>query len=163
MPPLICAEDGGRVCRANRHTVKGILRKPIRYQPATIPPPPGATRQGCTSGSVIPSWTVRNFRFEETRSTRTIRTQALPPLSRWSVKRNLTLDIWNSAIDYATSCSITLPGDWPTNGTGPWLRCFPDTGIAQRFVQTYIKFNSSSAELKVNQTWYCSDTDPLQP
>jgi len=164
-PPLFCLDGDNSVCRANKHTVNGQLQKPIQFDPATVPVFPGASRQGCTSGSVIPTWTIRNFRFEEYRQTQTLRNQLLPPLSRWSgLRRNFTLELKNPAIDYSLTCSATLPDKGPFTGAYEWVKCAPSGGmVTPRYVDTWIKFNSTSAELSLNQTWYCSDTDASRP
>lgn len=165
--PLFCAEDNGRVCCANRHVVKGTLTDPLYYYtPAAIPPPPGANRPGCTAGSTIPSWIISNFRFEETRYRRVIGIQPSPPQISWPrPSRTLTLSLRNTAIDHLQSCTITLPDTDPSNSQSvtTWLRCFPSTGLAQRYISTHLRFNTTTATLHINQTWYCSDTDPSKP
>lgn len=165
--PLFCIEDSGRVCKANRHTVKGVLQAPVSYfTPAAIPPPPGANRSGCTASSTLPHWVVSDFRFEETRH-RTA-TGSDPGPSRYPfgrASRTITLSLRNTANDHLQSCTITLPDTDPNNSlpVTQWLRCFPNTGIAQRYIATHIQFNTTSANLRLNQTWYCADTSPDRP
>ncbi|KAK5655527.1 hypothetical protein OQA88_5458 [Cercophora sp. LCS_1] len=160
--PLFCADDGGRVCRANRQVVKGQLIAPVNgFTPSTIPPPPGAMQPGCTARSgTYPSWFM-HFRFEETRYGRASGNRPLP-LNWQQAARILQLEIRNEANNYTQRCTISTY-DNATVSAQTWRRCFPDTGIAQRYIETYLKFNQTSAELRVNQTWFCSDTDPSQP
>ncbi|KAK3370376.1 hypothetical protein B0H63DRAFT_552312 [Podospora didyma] len=159
--PLFCADDAGRVCRANRQVIKGQLTAPVSpFTPATIPPPPGATQPGCTARSGIPTWLL-HFRFEETRYGRAAGNQQVP--SSWrQPTRILTLQLRNDANNYTQTCTITTSDD-PAILAKTWRRCFPDTSLAQRYIETYFKFNQTTAQLQINQTWFCSDTDPSQP
>lgn len=160
--PLFCADDGGRVCRAKRHVIKGELMAPVvAFTPAAIPPPPGAMQPGCTAKSGIPTWLL-HLRFEDTRYGRAPGNAATP--SSWRLaSRTLTLVLRNDANNYTQTCTID-PGDGSLAASAQtWLRCFPDTGLAQRYIETYLRWNQTSAELRVNQTWFCSDTDPSTP
>ena len=160
--PLYCL--GSSSCHANRHTVKGQLQEPAQYDPVDVPPPPGASKPGCTASSLAPQWVIRSFRYEERRNWRSQAANATPPpaLTEWKYQQQatLSLDLLNKANDYAVSCRVLLQLDSNKNN---WQRCFPDTGRAQYYVETYVRFHPTTAELSVNQTWFCSDTDQSQP
>ncbi|KAK1751131.1 hypothetical protein QBC47DRAFT_464326 [Echria macrotheca] len=161
--PLYCLDGESQTCHANRHTVKGQLQEPAQYDPVDVPPPPGASKAGCTASSLAPQWVVRSFRYEERRRYRSeaANTTVTPP-TEWKYKYKpgitISLDLLNKANDYAVSCSLVVP-----ENTTSWQRCFPDTGRAQYYIETYVRFDPATAQLSVNQTWFCSDTDPSQP
>ena len=168
--PLFCTEEQGRVCRANRHIVKGELQVPFRLTPVAITPPPGTNLAGCTAKSATPRWVVSRFRFEETRKTTRLGSAARTPPTpgSWGYPtRLINLSLTNSANDYLQSCtsySFETAYSRPNSGpVTPWIRCFPENSVAQRYIETYIQFNTTSGVLRLNQTWYCSDTDPLRP
>ncbi len=158
---LFCADEGGRVCRANRQVIKGAITAPVgNFIPAAIPPPPGAMQPGCTARSGFPSW-LMHFRFEETRYGRASGNQAVP--TNWrQPSSSLKLELRNEANNFTQVCTITTSNNASVLAQ-TWNRCFPDTGLAQRYIETYFRFNQTSAELRVNQTWFCSDTDPSEP
>ncbi|KAK0648008.1 hypothetical protein B0T16DRAFT_455514 [Cercophora newfieldiana] len=160
--PLFCTED--QVCKANRHTVKGELQTPLRLTPVAATPPPGANLAGCTANSATPRWMVSTFRFEETRKTTRLGSAARTPPTpgSWgSPTRMVNLSLTNLANNYTQSCTSYTYGD--TRPVTPWIRCFPENVVAQRYIETYIQFNTTSGVLHLNQTWYCSDTDPSRP
>jgi hypothetical protein len=166
--PLYClaaTDNTTSTCHANRHTAKGQLQDPAQYDPVDVPPPPGASKPGCTASSLAPQWVIRSFRYEDRRNWRSQAVNATSPstLTEWKYNPRITLslDLLNKANDYAVSCRLPLPFD--DSDTNKWQRCFPDTGRAQYYVETYIRFNPATAELNVNQTWFCSDTDQFQP
>ncbi|KAK3339805.1 hypothetical protein B0T25DRAFT_636249 [Lasiosphaeria hispida] len=164
--PLYCLDGDTKLstCRANRHTVKGQLQVPAQYDPVDVPPPPGASKAGCTAVSLAPQWVVRSFRYEERRNWRSqVANATAPPVAEWNYKpqNTLSLDLLNKANDYAVSCRLDLSSADLANNT--WQRCFPDTGRSQYFIETYVRFHPATAVLSVNQTWYCSDTDASQP
>ncbi|KAK3348678.1 hypothetical protein B0T25DRAFT_608834 [Lasiosphaeria hispida] len=165
--PLFCIEDNGRVCKANRHIVKGVLQNPVGYfTPAAIPVSPGANLSGCSASSTLPHWVVSNFRFEETRRRTATGSDPGPSRYPWGrAARTIALSLRNTANDYLQSCTITLPDTDLTNSNPvtQWLRCFPNTDIAPRHMATHIRFNTTSAELRLNQTWPCADIDPTRP
>ncbi len=173
VPPFFCAENGGRTCRANRHSVKAQLQRPVQWTPAPVPPPPGADRRGCTTASHIPSWTIHNFRYEHERSILLFNGETLPPVSEWPLgsyfpqqaSRIMSIEIRNQATNHLQTCTIqSFDGKLTdTDIATQWYRCYPDTGLAVHFVETYIQFNPATAELRVKETWFCDDTDPNKP
>lgn len=153
--PLFCADDGGRVCTANRHTVKGELFEPVNLVPQGIPSPPGANRVGCTADSAHPKWAVHKFRYDEVRY-REGRTTAWGQPSR-----TIMFAVENFAINFTQECRITIPAD--ANLKTQWFRCYSDPGLIQYPVQTYVFFDADKGDISLNQTWYCADTDPSRP
>lgn len=154
--PLFCADNNGRVCTANRHTVKGELYQPVSLIPQPIPPPPGANRPGCTSTSVPPNWSITKFRYDE------IRSRGGYPADPWSApSRAIQFAVDNPAINFTQECRITIPST--ANLTTDWFRCYSDPGLIQHPIQTYVHLNPATGEISLNQTWYCADTDPSSP
>ncbi|KAK5658126.1 hypothetical protein OQA88_2682 [Cercophora sp. LCS_1] len=162
-PPFYCVTGDGGVCRTNRYVARGQLQRPAQFDPLPVPPPPGADRVGCTTTSQSPKWVVHSFRFEEKRTLRTTYQTPAPPVSAWpgAPKNTLSLQLRNRANDYTVACQLDVANE--DLAAKKWLRCFPDTGRAQHFIETYVQFDLPTAQLRINQTWYCNDTDPSRP
>lgn len=165
--PFFCTENGGRTCRTNKSYVRGQLQTPIQWTPDRIPAPPGAQRPGCTSDSQVPSWVLHAFRYEDERMTYTQgNNQSAPPLDQWRLgprenrlSRTLTVQIRNKATDYLQMCVVqTFEGETDAEAATRWHRCYPDAGLAVHFVETQIQFDPITANLRVNETWFCADT-----
>lgn len=174
VPPFYCPEGDGGACRTNQHTVRGVLYRPAYIVPEPVAPPPGADKTGCTALSQSsPEWILHGFKFEEKRdwwvyvdhrdgTTPPYNSgdlTPLPPVSTWGPATNtISIQLRNKANGYGISCNFTVSD--ADLAAKKWLRCYSDS---QTWIDTHIQFDVATAQLRINQTWYCSDTDASKP
>ena len=152
------ADSTASVYTAEPMTIRGMLTTPVSLTPAPIPPPPGSTNPSCLATSQRASgavWTATRFFYQTT--TLNYTTYAYSGSSPWN--RTLALELRNEATGVTQSCVFDDP--ILDNPVDRWWRCgnAPNPHASpQRAIETYIHWNSSTSELRFNQTWYCNDT-----
>ncbi|KAK3995329.1 hypothetical protein QBC44DRAFT_320892 [Cladorrhinum sp. PSN332] len=178
VPPFVCpSSPGGQAttCVANRQYIKAQLQRPVQWSPDLIPPPASALHPGCTGNSQIPSWVIHKFRYEDERAIFWFAEDPnpLPPISQWPFgpyypwdpSRTITLEIRNQANNNLQTCQLRSFSRTETDAqfARRWHRCHPDTGNSIHYIETYVQFDPSTANFRVNETWFCGDTDPSKP
>lgn len=148
----------------NPMTIRGSLTKPFSLTPAPIPAPPGASTPNClaNSQSSAPIWTLTQFLYRSTE-----RNPSLPGASyatQSPYNQTLQIELRNNANGVTQSCVFNDPV--LDNTTDRWWGCFNATNLhtfPQYTIETYIQFNRDIGNIKVNQTWYCNDTEDGAP
>ena len=143
-------------------TIRGTLTKPVSLAPAAIPPPPGSTNPGCLATSQRPGgdvWTATRFLYQTTTLNVTSYVYRGGYPLPWN--RTLAFSLRNEATGITQSCVFNDPV--LDNPVDRWWRCgdAPNPhSTSQRSIDTYIHWNSSTSELRFDQTWYCNDNTP---
>jgi hypothetical protein len=165
--PFNCTDtDGHTVCLANQVFVRTGILNPVSIEPPFYSLPANLSVQGCTAASLQPSWVINKLHFEQTRFALRIGDRAVPDFQNTGARNNsMELEIQNTANKYTESCIITDPVLNSINDTTKWLRCSSSngTGNTQYAIETYVQVNVTDGSVKVNQTWFCDDTNPTSP
>lgn len=149
-------------------TIRGSLTKPVSLTPAPIPAPPNTDTPNCLANSqhpYNPIWTVTRFFYQATK--RGIDNH--PLAAEWNgvlfpYNRTLEIELRNEANGFIQSCAFNDP--ILDNVTDRWWPCSyakNPHAFPQRAIETFVQFNRDTGEFKVNQTWYCNDTQLPTP
>jgi hypothetical protein len=147
-------------------TIEGHLRKPVSLTPAPIPPPPNANTPNCMINSQKPGepiWTITKFLYMTTKRGFTNHFGSSNG-ELFPFNRTLEIVLRNDANGYTQSCVINDPAI--DNATDKWWPCFRERAphtFAKRAIETYVQFNKDTGLLRINQTWYCNDTQKATP
>ncbi|GAB1317059.1 hypothetical protein MFIFM68171_07269 [Madurella fahalii] len=149
-------------------TLRGSLTKPVSLTPAPIPAPPNTDTPNCLVNSqhpYQPIWTLTRFLYQATKRG----VDNFPAAGEvngvlFPYNRTLEIELRNEANGFTQSCAFNDP--ILDNVTDRWWPCSyaksPHT-FPQRAIETYVQFNRDTGRLKVNQTWYCNDTQQAAP
>lgn len=149
-------------------TIRGSLTKPVSLTPAPTPAPPRANQPNCLANSqhpYNPIWTLTRFLYQTTKRG----VDNFPGGGSWNgvlfpYNRTLEVELRNEANGFVQSCvfnDATLD-----NITDRWWPCSYEKNphaFPQWAIETYIQFNRDTGGFKVNQTWYCNDTQEATP
>jgi hypothetical protein len=174
LPAGNCTNDDEQAsCRASPVTVMGTLKKPIALKPETYSLlPPHMDAAGCTAKSETPTWQIRRFEFNDSRTQDW--TPQDPPIEdpndlypngvAITPFRMMEVEIENVANGYKTSCTFNNQHAGFVENT--WMACNrpEDHDRRNRYsVDTYLYFSAADGQLMVNQTWFCSDENVQSP
>ncbi|KAK1758770.1 hypothetical protein QBC47DRAFT_292814 [Echria macrotheca] len=154
--------------------IHGSLSNFGNLTPAPIPAPPGASNPGCMALSEDPSanvFSVTKFLYQTTNISSywpDLFVHDRPP-TPWN--RTLQVEFRNEATGLNFACSSTdRILDNPSNLSTIWLPCPltpPPPPLPHTFplyaLDSSINLNLTTATLKINQTWYCNDTNTQPP
>lgn len=180
--------SGNNTLLADPMLIHGTLPDLNNFVPARIPAPPGASTPGCTARSQSNRedvFTVTKFLYQATNistawpyGTIIGGTPYYPSDSNpWPHNRTLQIEFRNEATGLLSSCTFSDPvlnSPYDETLASRWWPCPllspapPPSGPQKHSfpvyeVQSHFNFNFTSRVLRLNQTWFCNDTQSAAP